>query len=86
MKLLFKEMWHGFGGDGLIPALSPHICPDQIRLYHIQLSVWSLGFLRFFELLVEIFLSCLSCLSGLWGKVGAMTFLDRFYISSQMEQ
>lgn len=62
MKLLFKEKWHGFGGDGLMPTLSPHIWPDQIRLYHIQLSVWSLGFLRFFELLVEIFLSCLSCL------------------------
>ena len=69
-------------------TLSPHICPDQIRLYHIQLSVWSLGLLRFFELLIEIFFfhPGLSCLFGLWGKVGAITFLDRFYISSQMEQ
>jgi hypothetical protein len=38
-----------------MPTVSPHICPDQIRLYHIQLSVWSLGSSRFFELLVENF-------------------------------
>lgn len=70
-----------------MPTLSPHICPDQIRLYHIQLSVWSLGFLRSFQLLVEIFCPVyLVFLVLLWGKVGAMTFLDRFYISSQMEQ
>lgn len=36
-------------------TLSPHICPDQICLYHIQLSVWSLGFLRFLNCLSRFF-------------------------------
>lgn len=48
-------------------ALSPHICPEQIRLYHIQLSAWSLGFCGFLNCLSRFFL--LSILS-FWSSLG----------------
>lgn len=53
-----------------MPTLSPHICPDQIRLYHIQLSVWSFKVSCGFELIVENFvLSILFFLVFLWEKL-----------------
>lgn len=59
-----------------MPALLPHMCPDQIRLYHIQLSAWSLGFCGFLNCLLRfLVLSFWSSLGKSWSHDVSGSFL-----------